>query len=74
MNKTTILLATALTITVAFNASSVFISSTANAISANVGTDSSRTDNDSKTVIQSNERADENAGLATYNENATIER
>lgn len=74
MNKITILLASALAVTLAFNASSVFISSAANAISANIGTDSSRTDNDSKTVIQSNERADENADLATYNENATIER
>jgi hypothetical protein len=74
MKKTIILLAVALTVTTAFNASSVFISSAANAISVNVGTDAKRTGNERKTVIQSNESADKNAGLATYNENATIER
>ncbi len=74
MKKTTILLATALTVTLAFNASSVLISGTANAISANIGTDASRADNDSKAASKSNESTDEYAGLATYNESATIER
>jgi hypothetical protein len=74
MKKTILLLAAALTVTLAFSASSVFISSAKDAISANVSIDAKRTDNVSKTAIQSNELADENAGLATYNENATIER
>lgn len=74
MKKTTILLATALTVTLAFNASSVLISGTANAISANIGTDASHTDNDSKAASKSNESTGEYAGLATYNESATIER
>ncbi len=74
MNKTTILLATALTVTVAFNASSIFVSSAATAISANIGIDTKRADSTSKETESKATSNDSNAGLAEYNENATIER
>lgn len=77
MKKTIILLATALTVTLVFNASSILISDvTASIISYSEGTSSNERSatNKANKSNESNESSDEYSGLATYNESATIER
>lgn len=74
MSKTTILLATALSVTVAFSASHIFISGVSEAISTNLGGNTDHAESTGKEAELNTTSNGSNSGLAKYKESATIER